>query len=48
MKKLIFLVSLLSLIEAQAQDEGVLLSKYWNYRYALNGDNVAPSFRRWE
>lgn len=31
-----------------SQDEGLLLSKYWNYRYALNGDRVDPSFGLWE
>lgn len=24
------------------------LQKYWNYRYALVGDDIDPSFRRWE
>ena len=24
------------------------LQKYWNYRYALLGDDIDPSFRRWE
>lgn len=29
-------------------DHAAALQKYWNYRYALLGDDIDPSFRRWE
>lgn len=29
-------------------DDGVYYSKYWNYRYALRGDDIDPSYIRWE
>lgn len=29
-------------------DDGVYYSKYWNYRYSLRGDDIEPSYIRWE
>jgi hypothetical protein len=49
MKNIILLVfGLLFWGTCISQDEGLLLSKYWNYRYALNGDRVDSSFGQWE
>ena len=44
----IFTIVFLLIGRLSAQDEGLLLSKYWNCRYALNGDKIDPSFGLWE
>lgn len=44
----IWLLHIFSYCESQFVDDGANLSKYWNYRYALRGDDVDPSFFRWE
>lgn len=49
MKIKIAIVFFLLIYQLQCQtDEGVYTSKYWNYRYALRGDEIDPSARLFE
>lgn len=49
MKPLFLILFILILKSAYTQsDDGTYYSKYWNYRYALRGDDIDPSYIRWE
>lgn len=48
MKIFFLIITCLISVFLNAQNEGINLSKYWNYRYSLNGDAIDPSFGRWE
>jgi hypothetical protein len=43
----LFMIIALS-AQSQQKSHGFYTSKYWNYRYALRGDDSDPSYRKWE